>query len=210
MKQKLLLFISAGVMLLFPAIASAHQPRLTVPSKTPIKIEEPEVSKAYYGHLIGQPQEFEISTSDSFDFYVQILVPDVSGSRKDFQVTASISPSGEELFTIDGTKVNWTKFFEPYGNDTYLQGPEMSTSGPAGTYRLKLSNPDNLGTYVLVVGKKEQFPLGEALNTLIVLPTLKQDYFGKSGWSALESPFLYGPLAVLIVIAVITAWLVKR
>jgi hypothetical protein len=53
--------------------------------------------------------------------------------------------------------------------------------GP-GVYRIQVSNVENRGKYVLAVGELEKFPPKVILRTLITLPKLKRDFFGKSPW----------------------------
>ncbi len=210
MKLSTSALVVVAAIIFLPQLASAHQPRLTTPSTTAIPIEQPEVSKAFYGHLVGAPQVFEIDTRESFDFYAQVLVPDVPSSRKDFRIKGEGVLLDEVIFDVDGADAKWELFFEQYGQDSYLQGPEFIGSAPAGKYRITVSNPDNEGAYILVVGQKEKFPLGEALKTMSVLPTIKQDYFGKSGWSSLESPYFYGPIIFLVLLIGIIAWLTRH
>ena len=70
----LLFFVISGV-------ALAHQPRL-VGDDLVIKVEDPEISKAYYGTLKGEPAIYIIQSNEPFNFYLDLLVPDVEGVNK--------------------------------------------------------------------------------------------------------------------------------
>jgi len=159
--------------------SAAHQPNL-VGLQTHTMVQDPEVSKAYYGELPGKPAAFEIRCDTSFSLYVNLLVPDISGARTDF--SADIYADGELLTRLDGSRYHWTTFYEPFGNDTYLQGPEYRSKVGPGVYRIQVSNGENRGKYVLAVGELEKFPPKVILRTLITLPKLKRDFFGKSPW----------------------------
>jgi len=80
-------------------------------------------------------------------------------------------------------------------------------------YTLRVFSQDNQGKYVLVVGEGEEFPVGEIVNTVFVLPRLKAEFFERSAWSAYYNRaglFLLIGVAVLVSIVVAAALLVKR
>ena len=70
---------SSRLILLFLLIVStpvlAHQPRITERAIT--SVVDPEVSKAYYAELSGEPHIYTINATGSFNLYVNILVPDI-------------------------------------------------------------------------------------------------------------------------------------
>lgn len=112
------------LMLLFLLIISipvlAHQPRITEQTNT--NVIDPEVSKAYYAQLKGEPQTYTINATGPFNFYVNILVPDIRGQKKD--VTATIFKNGDTTHPIailGGSNAEWRYFFEPFGYDVYWQ-----------------------------------------------------------------------------------------
>ena len=57
--------------------AFAHKPVLnensTYPADAPYEIEEPEISKAIYSTLTGDPHYYRIQSEIDFDFYAGIL-----------------------------------------------------------------------------------------------------------------------------------------
>jgi hypothetical protein len=160
---------------LLPVAALAHQPRLvTGPTVT---VLEPEVSKAYYGVLEGQPAVFSFQAPAEFDLYVGLLVPDIAGARTD--LSATINRDGQVLVALDGGASTWKKFHEEFAGDDYLQGPEFRARGQAGSYEIAVSAPGDRGKYVLAVGEKESFTPAETLNALRVIPELKTGFFGQ-------------------------------
>jgi hypothetical protein len=159
--------------------STAHQPNL-VGIRTQTTVQDPEVSKAYYGELAGKPAVYEIRCDSSFSLYVNLLVPDIAGARTDF--SADIYHEGQPLTRLDGSGYPWTTFYEPFGNDTYLQGPEYRSKVGPGVYRIEVANGQNQGKYVLAIGELERFPPKVILRTLMILPKLKRDFFGKSPW----------------------------
>lgn len=77
--QKIALFVLCAASL-FPALAFAHQPRITESRLT--EVPSPEISKAYYGKLTGEPDVYVIKATEAFDLYVNILVPDIAEQKK--------------------------------------------------------------------------------------------------------------------------------
>jgi hypothetical protein len=180
--KKLLLF-SLIIILLVPEYTSAHQPRLVSGNQgsksKPIIVEEPEVSKAYYGVLKGEPSNYLVSLSTSISLYVQILVPDVApdNSRR-FSVEVR-DASGKRVANLEGEASEWQPFYERYSGDDYLMGPDFKGEVGPGDYTIRVFNKSNEGKYVLVIGEKESFPLGEIINALILVPVIKNKFFRK-------------------------------
>jgi len=160
--------------------AFAHQPRL-VRDRPSIEVRNPEISQAFYAWLNGSAQSYYIRSDTPFRLYLNLLVPDQPGIVTDF--VAVIYSGGEEpanrIATLSGEGFAWRKFFEPFGGDRYLIGPELDRNVLAGAYVVVVSRPGLKGKYALAVGKKERFPPGEIIRTLRVLPRIKKEFFGK-------------------------------
>jgi hypothetical protein len=165
----------------FPPTVFAHQPRW-VGNETQVIVHQPEISKAYYGCLTGKPATYHIETTGLFRLYVNILVPDIEGIDKD--VSIKILKQGKVFSILNGSDTNWKQFHEPFAGDNYFKGPEFVGVQEAGVYDIEVYSPDNRGKYVLAVGDREAFPLGELIKTYAVLPRLKSEFFGKSPLSA--------------------------
>lgn len=178
-KSMILLF----VLFLSICTVAAHQPRVDVGTNTtvtnPIIVQNPEISQAFYGNLKGSPDYYQITSDKPFELYLNLLVPaspGLGGSLPSAQVTDS---SGKVIMTLNGTTSTWTPYFEEFGGDYYLKGPEASQTVPAGTYMIKIFNNNNQGKYSLAIGKIEAFPADESLKAIINLPILKEQFFGK-------------------------------
>lgn len=186
---------------IFPSSALAHQPRIV--ENNSIQVSNPETSQAFYGELKGAPDEFVINSDQDFRLYLGLLVPDLPGIKKDLSVQIFQTLKGKEtlLTTLDGSKFNWTPYFEEFGGDNYFWGPEFSADDsvrgvalkgrlvPAGRYRIKVYSPSNLGKYSLAVGDIEAFPMKESLNALKLVPQLKLKFFNEPWYRVIFSPF---------------------
>lgn len=205
--MRIRLYILTGLFLIlrpFSVTAFAHQPRL-VGTQTDIIVDLPEISKAYYGSLAGEPAVYRIEATEPFRLYVNVLVPDIAGIDKD--VSAQIRQQGTVIANLTAADHNWQPFFEPFAGDAYFRGPEFTAAQEPGIYEIEVYSPDNRGKYVLAVGDKEAFPFWELVGTYAVLPRLKSEFFGKSPFSAywnIMGIFLLG----LVIAAVIGAAIV--
>ncbi len=196
-KLQKILPLSLLVFFLVPTLTSAHQPR-TVQSET-TKVIEPEISKAYYGTLTGSPHIYTIESEVDFDLYVNILVPDIEGQKKD--VSAVILKDGKELSVLEGLNFNWTQFYEPFGADTYWMGPEHKTRAEAGAYEIRVWSSNNDSKYSLAIGEIEAFDRAEGMNALTIIPELKRDFFNESPISFIKSPFGWGFIVAMYLLA---------
>ena len=210
MTKKSLVFFVA-VILFLPLVTSAHQPRLV--KNNQIKVSNPEISQAFYGELKGQPQEYSIFSAQPFRLYLGLLVPDISGAKTDISV--AVLSNGQTLANLDGRNFKWMPYFEKFGGDAYLWGPEFSaadsnrTAGlkgqemPAGNYIIKVSSPDNLGKYSLAIGDVENFPPREIINALYLVPQLKINFFAYPTLKLLSSIYIWLYLFFLYLLAFI-------
>jgi len=189
-----------GLILAVPGFVHAHQPRL--PDGRATVVTEPEISKAYYGTLTGEPDVYTIVASAPFELYVNILVPDIEGQKKDVSVVVTKDRNSEEsLAVLDGVSFVWTKFYEPFGADTYWMGPEYRASAEAGTYEISVRSPSNDSKYSLAIGEIEAFDGKEGISALTMIPELKKTFFEKSPISFIRSPFGWGLIVVMYLLA---------
>ena len=157
----LLFFISFNVF--------AHQPKLVnySPSKdNPYEVINPEISKAYYSKLTGEPHYYKIKSDKKFLFYTGILSPKISDTYQWLSLDVT-DENNNIIYQADGSSFNWKAWYEPYARDYYWKGPEIGTatntefktsfSLEAGTYLIKVYNDTNTGHYSLAIGEAEFF-----------------------------------------------------
>ena len=66
-------------------VVYAHQPKLikySPSSNEPHDVINPEISKAYYGKLNGEPHYYKIESDTEFSFYVGITIPKIDDNIK--------------------------------------------------------------------------------------------------------------------------------
>lgn len=177
--------IVVTLLVLFFSISTvaAHQPRIetgtNVSMSNPIIVENPEISQAFYGNLKGSPDYYKISSDVPFKFYLNLLVPQSPGVAGDFVSAQLLDANGNVMLTLNGTNSTWNPYFEEFGGDYYLKGPEVSEELPSGSYYIKIFNAENQGKYNIAIGDIESFPVDESLKALVTIPLLKEQFFGK-------------------------------
>jgi len=212
--KKIILFSVLAILLLASAV-SAHQPRLISSVGMVNKITDPEISQAFYSTLEGQEAVYQIDSAQPFKFYVGLLAPDLPGIEKNLTATVyqKNQSDWELIATLDGTKFSWTQFYEEFAGDNYWQGPEWRENALAGSYQIRISNPNNTGKYVLAVGETESFPPSTFLSTVGSIGLLKINFFNKTIWSIFEGKiirYLTIGLVILVVIIVLVVVLIVR
>ena len=175
----------------------SHQPILTANSVT--EVLNPNISKAYYSTLETRPQIYKISSKKPFDLYVNILVPNIKDQKTSlFVEVIKKEKSNIPLSFLNGQTFNWTKFFEPFANDTYLMGPAFKRKVAKGEYEIKVSSPIHNIKYVLAIGELERFRFKETYKTINTVLEIKKSFFNKSPATFLFS--IFGSIYILTII----------
>ena len=207
-KLKNLIIFFVALVVIVPVFALAHQPRITEQKDT--IVTDPEISKAYYGKLSGEPQVYTINATESFNLYVNILVPDIKDQKTDLYVLVIKDGEMNKPFAfLDGTKFEWKKFFEPFGHDSYLMGPEYKAQVEAGKYDIYVWNTNNDSKYSLAIGEKEVFGIKETINAVNLIPKIKKEFFNKSPIDFILSPIGFGYIIVMYILAFIVGFLYR-
>ena len=142
----------------------------------PLSVENPEVSKAFYGQLSGSPHRYMIESDISFNLYVSLLAPYV-GQEESSELEFHIMKDGEKIVMMHGYD-NWEKWYEEFGGDWYLQGPVYEAEVPPGTYIIEVHSKTNSEDYSLAVGRIESFGLLDIVKVIFFVPLIKAIYWG--------------------------------
>lgn len=198
-----------ALLALAAAPALAHRPRLVDPSAAVVVVDEPDVSKAYFGTLRGRPQTYVVEWNAAVPFYVGLTVPAVPGAGT--HVTATlVDADATVLARLDGEHARWTPFFESSARQRYLKGPEVRRELPPGRYEIRVESSAPEQDYALAIGERESFPPAELARDFSLLPKITARYFKQPAYTAFLTPFLGIPvLAVLALLAGATAFAVR-
>ena len=194
------------IMLSWPLGVFAHQPRLVDTEK--IHVTKPEVSKAYYAKLSGKPHTYFISVNSAIDLYVNVLFPYNEGPKKN--ITVDVFRDDQSIGSLSSGEVVWKKFFEPFGQSMYWQGPELKKNVDAGKYEILVQSKEKNLRYVLAIGETEVWNGIDSINAILLIPELKRNFFEESPISFILSPLGYGYILLLQLLALIVGWVILR
>ncbi len=201
----------------------AHQPKLINYSPTidnPHVVIFPEISKAYYSKLTGQPHYYIINSEDDFLFYTSILSPKINEEPSRFSLEV-LDGDQNIVYKVDGLDFEWTAWYEPYARDWYWKGPEIGVESgkefqtsftiDAGTYYIKVFNESNTGHYSLAVGEAEFFGsnLWEQILTWTPIILYIGPYMDIVHWQKFDIRAFIPHIALLVLIFIIY-FLIKR
>ncbi len=204
--------IFLALLLVLPLSLSAQE--LIIVENAETRVSNPQVYRAYYGELTGSPHVFTFNVpSDGYTVKAVVLAPDTEDVSTDI-VAEMISDKnpGESFARVDGGMIEWQRFFDTSGRDSYLAGPVLENTVTTGSYRIQVSSPDNQGAYVLVFEGEDGFLLGQVISRFGALPTIKSEFFGKSALEAYTTPLLLWPVVttLLLLASVIILLIVYR
>jgi len=182
--MKKIIFLFIILILLLSSFVSAHQPRIACSkdAEKGISVKNPEISKAYYSELNGKPHFYTIDSKNNFPIYAGILVP---GKNLTYTVSFEISNESSVIYSGDGSNFTWWLFYEDYGKDHYMAGPEFGSqfksiqNFSAGIYTIKVFNDNNKGKYSLAIGDVEKFSLVEIMRAVVNTIRLKLFFFSR-------------------------------
>jgi hypothetical protein len=198
---------SGILLILLVGSALAHQP--VIVGQETLTIEKPEISRAFYHELNGQPRSYFLQADQTFDLYLNLLVPRNTNAAGRYSARVSRLADDQQvpLADLKAESVVWQEFYEPFGGDTYLKGPEFRQTVPPGRYEIEVYSNDNRGKYVLAVGEKEFFGPKEIASVYTEVPKLKGGFFGDNPLTFLVTPF---GLVLVVVASLAAYWLIKR
>ena len=168
--------------------AYAHQPILNeenpVSFDSPYLIEKPEVSKAIYSTLQGEPHIFKISSNKDFKFYAGITVPKIEECNQFDKFSFQVLDSNQKIIkNFDGESFKWWSWYEKYGKKWYWIGPELgvkfksNNTFSAGDYFIRVFNENNKGNYVLATGDIEKFGPLVIAKLPFILPKVNKKFW---------------------------------
>jgi len=211
--KKTLIPLLAFVFLIVAGTALAHQPNLVYLKTGSVQIDNPEISRAFYDELKGSPKDYYIDSDKDFELYINLLVPAFENPKGRYSANVfSIEDNKEDLIlSTDVLSTGWQEYYEEFGRDYYLKGPELDWQAKAGKYKIEVFSQDNLGKYVLAVGKKEVFDVQSVLNIYWQLPLLKLTFFKTDVLQFFLTPFGIagvGAVGGLLIFFALVYWIV--
>ncbi len=183
--------ITSFLLLLLFTHAYAHKPVLnknsTYPPDAPYEIENPEISKAIYSTLSGNPHYYRIQSDINFDFYAGILAAKIGECALESKFSFEVLDSEfHRIDLADGENLEWIPWYEEYGKQWYWNGPEIGKNFlsdrvyKAGTYYIKVFNDTNTGQYIMAVGDIEKFSFTDIVGLLFSMGDIENEFWDPS------------------------------
>jgi len=183
--------ITSFLLLLLLTHAYAHKPVLNknsaYPPDAPYEIEDPEISKAIYSTLSGNPHYYRIQSEVNFDFYAGILAAKIGKCALESKFSFEVLDSEfHRIDLADGENFEWTPWYEEYGKQWYWNGPEIGKNFlsdriyKAGTYYIKVFNETNTGQYIMAVGDIEKFSFTDIVGLLFSMGDIENEFWDPS------------------------------
>ncbi|MGA2418320.1 MAG: Type 1 glutamine amidotransferase-like domain-containing protein [Candidatus Staskawiczbacteria bacterium] len=188
---KITTYIVIFLFLTAASIASAYQLRVVYLQNGNVQINNPEISQAFYDELKGEPRDYFIDSSKDFELYINLLVPEKANrdGRYSAKIFSEDNGNEQQIAESDGDSSQWQEYYDNFGRDYYLKGPELDNQLAAGKYKIEIFSEDNQGKYVLETGKKEIYDAQSILNIYWQLPFLKLTFFETSVLQFFLTPF---------------------
>ena len=186
--KKILTFVA---LLIFSSYSIAHKPVMnensSYPADAPYEIEEPEISKAIYSTLTGEPHFYRIESETDFNFYAGILAAKIGECTLEEKFSFEVLDSDfHPLFMADGENFEWTPWYEEYGKQWYWNGPEVGKNFlsdrvfKAGTYYIRVFNNSNTGQYIIAVGDIEKFSFTDIVGLIFSMGKIEDEFWDAS------------------------------
>ena len=186
--KKILTFVT---LLIVSSYSIAHKPVMnensSYPADAPYEIEEPEISKAIYSTLTGEPHFYRIESETDFNFYAGILAAKIGECALEQTFSFEVLDSDfHPLFMADGENFEWTPWYEEYGKQWYWNGPEVGESFlsdrvfKAGIYYIRVFNNSNTGQYIIAVGDIEKFSFTDIVGLIFSMGKIEDEFWNPS------------------------------
>ncbi len=196
---------------IFPQGVFAYE-AATVEQPSPFKISELKdvtTEQWFVGELNNFPHTFEFLLTEATTFKVQVMYSEDSLATEQMSVlmVKEAERGVTEVMRRTADKVEWTAFTDPVSGLHFYENPIFDDRLEAGVYRVEVSNPNNVGRYVLKIGYEDDN--GGYFNTLKDIKTLRNgldlNTFGMIG-----NKYVYVPLFALVSVIFFSWFWFKR
>ena len=160
----------------------------------------PPIQHSYLGTLDDYPVMYEVDSEEPFTFSASVSQPvNVTPQPITLLLIRKNDRGGgvAEVVRMTVDPADWDRKTDAKMGMTFLTSPVINESVEAGTYRIEVSSPDNVGQYLLTIGEVPTEPgyfaeLGAIRQT--------QAYFGIGIFSMLKSSYVYYPIGILLLL----------
>lgn len=188
------LFVTPGVMYAYDAVA--------VDQSSPFEIshvQDVTTEQWFAGTFDDFPHTFEFVLVEPTTINAQVMYPaDISGIEKvSVIIIKEVERGVTEVMRRSAGKVDWTEFTDPVSGLRFYESPMYNDRLDAGVYRIEVSNPENIGRYVLKLGYEDG---NEGyFNTLKDIKTLR-NALGFNTIGMITNTYVFVPLFLILTV----------
>ena len=199
-------------LLLFPTGVFAYETvQVTQPSPFEIsELKDVTTEQWFVGELNDFPHTFEFLLTEPTMIRAQVMyLSNNSNAEKLSVIMVKEAERGvTEVMRRTLDKVEWSDFKDTVSGLHFSESTLFNEQLEPGVYRIEVSNPKNIGRYVLKLGYEDDH--GGYFNTLKDIKTLRNG-MGKSTFGMVVNKYVYIPLfALFTVIFFVWFWYNKK
>lgn len=168
-----------------------------------------QLNKTVLGELENAPEMYEIKIEATSTLAVELRAVPMAETESTFSgiiIRQKETRGIEEVARLEAREAKWNRLLDGQTGLPYLAGSFYSETVSPGTYRIEVSNPNNQGKYLLLIGTNNDEE-GYFASLRAVITTY--EFYGESKLKLFNSPYVHYPLGILILIILISVTVYK-
>lgn len=172
-----------------------------------------QATKVILAELKDSPEMYEIVVDATSTLAVDIRAVPTTGTQPTFTgiiIKQKEIRGIEAVARLSATDASWKQLIDHATGLPYLAGPYFNETLTPGTYQIEVSNPNNQGKYLLVIGSGRD---AQGFFASFQAVRATYEFYGASKLGMLYSPYIYipvGSLVTLLLMAVIIYKILRR
>jgi hypothetical protein len=199
--MKLIIF----TFLLLASVQTAYafnpvSPKPEVPYEPILVTGDPYVEQEFLGILENFPVMYELTSDITFDLKIKLrqLAEDNPFPLNLIVVRDDTENGGViEMARLNQETDKWQTVSDSLLAMDFLESREVTLNVPPGTYRIEVSTPDNIGSYMMIIGEEPT-----RVGYFKTLANIRETHnnFGYTVLHMVLTPYVYYPLGILILL----------
>jgi hypothetical protein len=189
------------ILLLLPLSVAAYASVISLPSTAHevLRIDSPQTPQEFFGKLNDFPHTYEFAIGQTMPFKATVFVhgSEVQATDASLIIIKEEKRGVSEVGRTKGKNEAWSEKFDSLLVESFKDGGFVESELQPGVYRLEVSSPNNDALYRLVIGD-EKVSRGYFENVGVLFEV--KELIGSSKFTAIRSPLIYWPLAILLIL----------
>lgn len=113
----------------------------------------------------------------------------------------------EEIARLSATDATWNRLVDRSTGLAFLSGPNFTGTVTPGTYKIEVSNPNNQGKYLLILGSDDDNQsYVESLRAIITT----YEFYDTNKFKVISSPYIYYPIGIFLILIIMAVIFYKN